>query len=275
MHRMASRRWRLGASVKRYCTIVADPPWRIGDFPAWHRKDRRSSRERELGNNPLPYKTMSLASIKALSVGDLAALSAHLYLWTPAGFLEDAYNVVRAWGFEPQYPLVWCKAPMGTGLGGQFASNVEFILFCRYRQVTVLGRLLREKREAIGMSAKDLCAELGAHGAINHGGAVSNWENGLGCPTRDQWERLKAVLSLDAEWDDEVPACSENASRCDTRWWTWPRGKHSEKPDAFYDLVEQVSPAPYVELFARRARFGWDYWGDESLGTAEMPGEIA
>jgi N6-adenosine-specific RNA methylase IME4 len=25
-----------------------------------------------------------------------------------------------------------------------------------------------------------------------------------------------------------------------------------------------------VELFARRARFGWDYWGDQSLGTAEV-----
>lgn len=46
--------------------------------------------------------------------------------------------------------------------------------------------------------------------------------------------------------------------------------RHSEKPDAFLDLVEQVSPGPYVELFARRARFGWDYWGDQSLGTAEM-----
>lgn len=52
--------------------------------------------------------------------------------------------------------------------------------------------------------------------------------------------------------------------------FTWPRGRHSEKPDAFLDLVEQVSPGPYVELFARRARFGWDYWGDESLGTAEL-----
>ena len=48
------------------------------------------------------------------------------------------------------------------------------------------------------------------------------------------------------------------------------RGGHSQKPDAFLDLVEQVSPAPRVELFARRARFGWDYWGDESLGTAQM-----
>jgi N6-adenosine-specific RNA methylase IME4 len=55
-----------------------------------------------------------------------------------------------------------------------------------------------------------------------------------------------------------------------TRWFQWPRGKHSEKPEAFLDLVETVSPGPYLEMFARRARFGWDYWGDESLGTAEM-----
>lgn len=48
------------------------------------------------------------------------------------------------------------------------------------------------------------------------------------------------------------------------------RGRHSQKPDAFLDLVESVSPGPYLELFARRARFGWSYWGDESLGTAEM-----
>jgi N6-adenosine-specific RNA methylase IME4 len=34
--------------------------------------------------------------------------------------------------------------------------------------------------------------------------------------------------------------------------------------------VEQVSPEPRLEMFARRARFGWDYYGDESLGTAKM-----
>jgi N6-adenosine-specific RNA methylase IME4 len=45
---------------------------------------------------------------------------------------------------------------------------------------------------------------------------------------------------------------------------------HSTKPEAFLDFIEIVSPGPYVELFARRARFGWHYWGDESLGTAEL-----
>ena len=47
-------------------------------------------------------------------------------------------------------------------------------------------------------------------------------------------------------------------------------GQHSAKPDVFLDLVEQVSPGPYLELFARRARFGWDYWGDERLDAGSL-----
>jgi len=44
-------------------------------------------------------------------------------------------------------------------------------------------------------------------------------------------------------------------------WFQWPRAQHSVKPDAFGDLVEKVSPGPYVELFARQPRLGWDSWG--------------
>jgi N6-adenosine-specific RNA methylase IME4 len=51
--------------------------------------------------------------------------------------------------------------------------------------------------------------------------------------------------------------------------------EHSRKPDVFIDLIEQVSPGPYLEMFARRARFGWDYYGDQSLGTAVMPERAA
>jgi N6-adenosine-specific RNA methylase IME4 len=61
-----------------------------------------------------------------------------------------------------------------------------------------------------------------------------------------------------------------HTTRQDSTWWAWPRGRHSAKPEAFLDLVEATLPGPYLELFARRARFGWDYWGDESLGTAVM-----
>ena len=57
--------------------------------------------------------------------------------------------------------------------------------------------------------------------------------------------------------------------RFDSSWFAWKRmGKaHSRKPDAFLDMVEAASPGPYAELFARRARFGWDYpIGDQALG---------
>ena len=44
-----------------------------------------------------------------------------------------------------------------------------------------------------------------------------------------------------------------------------PKGAHSQKPEAWLDWIEQVSPGPYLELFARRQRIGWDTWGDQSL----------
>lgn len=54
-------------------------------------------------------------------------------------------------------------------------------------------------------------------------------------------------------------------NRIASSWFQWPRGAHSAKPEAFLDLVESVSPGPYLELFARRQRLGWDTWGDEAL----------
>jgi N6-adenosine-specific RNA methylase IME4 len=42
-----------------------------------------------------------------------------------------------------------------------------------------------------------------------------------------------------------------------------PVGRHSEKPDAFYELVEQLVDGPYAELFARRQRPGWTCMGGE------------
>jgi len=52
---------------------------------------------------------------------------------------------------------------------------------------------------------------------------------------------------------------------------TYDHGKvHSAKPEGFLDFVEQVSPGPYVELFSRRHRMGWDVWGSESANTAKL-----
>lgn len=40
-------------------------------------------------------------------------------------------------------------------------------------------------------------------------------------------------------------------------------GRHSEKPERFYDVVEDLLDGPYCELFARRQRPGWTCLGNE------------
>lgn len=40
--------------------------------------------------------------------------------------------------------------------------------------------------------------------------------------------------------------------------------EHSRKPDELYEVIESCSPGPYLELFARGRREGWDQWGNEA-----------
>jgi N6-adenosine-specific RNA methylase IME4 len=42
-----------------------------------------------------------------------------------------------------------------------------------------------------------------------------------------------------------------------------PAGAHSQKPEAFYEIVEKLCLGPRLELFARRHREGWTCVGDE------------
>jgi N6-adenosine-specific RNA methylase IME4 len=49
--------------------------------------------------------------------------------------------------------------------------------------------------------------------------------------------------------------------------FTERKREHSRKPEALYDVVEDCSPGPYLELFARHERVGWQQWGNE-IGDA-------
>ena len=44
-----------------------------------------------------------------------------------------------------------------------------------------------------------------------------------------------------------------------------PRGKHSEKPDEFYNMIEKLCPTKgeYADIFSRKKRPGWRSYGDE------------
>jgi N6-adenosine-specific RNA methylase IME4 len=51
-----------------------------------------------------------------------------------------------------------------------------------------------------------------------------------------------------------------------------PRGRHSEKPEAAYELIEAYFPTlPKIELNARRQRPGWTSWGTLEWETAATP----
>ena len=180
----------------KYRTIVADPPWDVRRIASPGAKGFGTN-ETPLASIRLPYPTMSVPEIAALPVESIADDDAHLYLWTINSYIEQTYEIARAWGFRPSTLLTWAKAPMGLGPGGAFSVTSEHVLFCRRGS-------------------------------------------------------LKATR------------------RIDSTWFQWARGQHSAKPEAFIDMVEQVSPGPYVELFARRHRLGWDVWGNESANTAQM-----
>lgn len=56
-------------------------------------------------------------------------------------------------------------------------------------------------------------------------------------------------------------------ARCRGKYTTILRERstvHSRKPICVYEMIEDMFPNTYkIELFARRRRDGWNYWGDE------------
>jgi N6-adenosine-specific RNA methylase IME4 len=51
-------------------------------------------------------------------------------------------------------------------------------------------------------------------------------------------------------------------------WFPAPRpGEHSAKPPEAYELIENASPGPYLEMFARSERDGWTQWGEHDAAA--------
>lgn len=48
-----------------------------------------------------------------------------------------------------------------------------------------------------------------------------------------------------------------------------PRREHSRKPDGIHERIERLVAGPYLELFARQRRPGWDVWGNQTDRFAE------
>lgn len=60
--------------------------------------------------------------------------------------------------------------------------------------------------------------------------------------------------------------------RIDSTWFEVkrPHNSHSTKPEFFQDMIETVSDAPRLEMFARREREGWDVFGNEVSNSIKL-----
>lgn len=116
-----------------YAAIAIDPPWRF--------QTRTAAGE---GRCPQAhYETMSMATIRALPIGELAADDAFLFLWTTGPHLPFAIDCMAAWGFAfSGTAFTWAKLKRSAGamfhegsfhigMGYSTRKNCEFCLLGR------------------------------------------------------------------------------------------------------------------------------------------------
>lgn len=167
--------------------------------------------------------------------------------------------------------IVWTK-PNDPGFDGwkqkmnkealrQWYAHSERIVFAEpaadgniFR--SYFGNVIRESRIQSGFTMKELTEMIGAHGKVNHGGAVSNWEAGRNVPSQEQYEKLRDAI-LDAgkirsmpDYQDLVRPFFVDKTKEFTDVWTFPnvhpyKGKHpAEKPVSLLEHAVAASTFP-------------------------------
>jgi N6-adenosine-specific RNA methylase IME4 len=208
-----------------FSVITADPAWLFDDkLPGANRGAGKNYREQHIDNiieRNFEFAWPTLAD------------DCILFLWRVSSQVEEAYRVVRAWGFVPKSEIVWNKRTkngkkwMGMGRTGR-QSHETCIVATRGRSANVV----HDKGVRSTFTAKVPTYEA------NH--------PKVGQPLLDKHgnERFnkKTGKRLVIKAGDYI---------------------HSAKPSEFHDLVERMCHGPYVELFARRTRPGWTTLGNE------------
>ena len=126
----------LEKDVKKYQTILADPPWK---YVSWGKAEPTHRPNSKV--YPMPYPTMNVLDIMALPVEQLANTNCELYLWTTQRYLPDSLEVMKIWGFKYCQTLTWCKTPRGLGQGGVYCPTTEFLLLGRKGKMPKVRRI--------------------------------------------------------------------------------------------------------------------------------------
>jgi site-specific DNA-methyltransferase (adenine-specific) len=176
---------------------------------------------------------------------------------------SDHFNVLAQ--------IVWTK-PNDPGFDGwkqkmkkealrQWYAHSERIIFAEPATSgnlhrSYMGSYLRDTRLKAGLSMHQLTAKIGAHGRVNHGGAVSNWEAGRNVPSREQYTKLSNALIATGKvdhmdpYEDVVRPFNVDSTKEFTDVWTFPsvrpyKGKHpAEKPSMLLEHAIESTTFP-------------------------------
>lgn len=109
---------------KKYRVVVADPPWEYKN--TWKTGTGRT--QNGMTGAATKYPTLPLADIKCMDVESITDESGCvLFLWGTMPLIENAMDVMTAWGFRYKTSLVWVKTDW-LGLGRWFRTNTEMCL---------------------------------------------------------------------------------------------------------------------------------------------------
>lgn len=129
----------MGAIMKKYQIIYADPPWKFSSkqLQKYH-TTRFHSLERE-------YNIMTTQDIMRLPVGQIAADDCALFLWTTDAHIPDALEVIKAWGFKyVTIAFIWRKI---TSSGKQIATLGSWTMKnCELCLLATKGKMLKYKK---------------------------------------------------------------------------------------------------------------------------------
>ena len=103
---------------KKYSIIYSDPPWSYND----------KQNTNKLGGAIKHYPTMDLVALCELPVKTIIEKDAVLFLWVTSPLLEDAFIVVKAWGFRYKTSFVWDKVL--HNMGHYNSVRHEMLLVC-------------------------------------------------------------------------------------------------------------------------------------------------
>lgn len=130
---------------KLYKIIYADPPW---DYhSAWKRKNSNSSGIWGLAENH--YSSMKLEEIKNLPIEKMADDDCFLFLWATFPQLQEALDVVKAWGFEYKtVAFTWIKKYLSgvdfVGMGWYTRANAEIVLLAKKGHPKIVNNSIKQ-----------------------------------------------------------------------------------------------------------------------------------